>query len=74
MSLHISRGTNRKFAAVVRAPGHRKFRMLGGWSRSERVATLRLAAEMLTGKWQRGAVLFVSEHYEPVPILRIHRP
>ena len=73
-AVHISRGTRRRFAAVVRAPGHQKFTMLGEWSRSERVATLRLAAEMLTGRWKRGAVLFISDYYEPVPILRIDKP
>lgn len=71
--IHICRGVNRQFAAFVRLPGCKNYELVGKWSRSQRVASMRLAKEMLNPIWKRGIVAFRSDYYDPVPVLWVNR-
>ena len=72
-TLHIYRGTNRRFHVLVRGPGCRKYQSVGRPTPSHDAAVRRLARAMTDSRWKRGVVTFISDYYDPTPIFWMHR-
>ena len=71
--VHIYRGTNPLYAAMVRARGCRTYRLVGKWTRSKQRAHVTLMRAMFDAKWKRGVLLWKTDCYDPTPILRVNR-
>jgi len=71
--VHICRGVNPRYAAMVRSPGCRNYRLVGTWTRSKRRAHMALMRAMLDAQWKRGVLLWKTDWYDPEPILRVSR-
>jgi len=70
---HICRGTNRRFWAVVRQHGHRKWRRVGPMRKSYEPALRDLTREFASDVWKRGHVLFAADYYDPESVTEIKR-
>lgn len=70
---HIYRGTNPRYAAMVRAPGCRNYQLVGKWTKSKALAHKALMVAMLDARWKRGVLLWQTDYYDPEPILRVSR-
>jgi hypothetical protein len=70
---HICRGVNPRYAAMVRARGCRKYRIVGKWTKSKSRAHRVLMNAMLDERWKRGVLLWMADYYDPEPILMVNR-
>lgn len=73
MLIHVNRGTRRRFYALTRRAGARKWESAGPDRKKEETAIADLARAMKDRKWKRGVVCFISDYYDPVPVLTMDR-
>lgn len=71
--IHISRGVNVKYIARVRLPGHRKWSIIGAWTKSRDAAFKSLAKHFVSTQWKRGEVLMIADYYDPIVIVEMTR-
>lgn len=73
--LHICRGTNLHYVAVVREHGRRRWTPVSPMKyRSRERCAVELAKAMATKSYKRGAVLFCADWYDPTPVLEMVIP
>lgn len=73
MRYHINFGTNRRFYALTRRAGARKWERAGPDREKEETAIADLARAMKNRIWKRGMVCFISDYYDPVSVLKMDR-
>ena len=74
MTLYISRGVNVRYFARVRLPGHRKWQLIGGFTKSRDKAFSTLAKHFVSTQWKRGEVLMTADYYDPIVVVEMRRP
>ena len=72
--IHIYRGTNARYAAVVRARGRRTNTVVQTWTKSKIKAHRALMKAMLETHWKTGNLLWITDYYDPISILEVRRP
>ena len=74
MTVHICRGVNVQYRAVVRLPGHRNWTHAGPWRKSHDVAAREMLRVFLNSRnYKRGAVWMIADYYDPTPVLEMNR-
>ena len=74
MTVHICRGLNVQYRAVVRRTGCRNWTHAGPWRKSHDTAAREMLKEFLGSRnWKRGAVWMIADYYDPIPVLEMNR-
>ena len=73
-TIHVCRGTGRRYRAMVRLAGFRNWTPCGPWRQNYMTTVLELARSFAKDRnWKRGAVWFISDYYDPVSVLEMKR-
>tara|TARA_Y100000310_G_scaffold21356_2_gene20629 strand:+ start:4122 stop:4349 length:228 start_codon:yes stop_codon:yes gene_type:complete len=71
--IHINRGINRRWRGMVRRPGYQKWEPAGPWRKKKDTAAKDMLRKFLSGNFKRGHVWFISDYYDPVPVIQMHK-
>ena len=74
MSVHICRGTNRKYRGMVRAVGCRNWIPAGPWRVNKKRAFNDAANKFMDYNYKRAAVWFIADYYDPISVVEMVKP
>lgn len=73
-NLTVCTGSNTRYRARTRWHGFRRYQLVGKWSRSYKVAVMRMARAFAADRTvKRADVLMIADYYDPVKMCELVR-